>query len=123
MPRGPDSSRTWEGHPWWSRSSLNAFESPPGYLVAATRWATSPLYSRGLTVSSSEPNSFADGIGGRFTPGSWQSSLSRALLGTPSAVEDHAMQSAASQGGASKIKDSAAFSFDEPVCPIDRKST
>src|ERR1019366_5671075 len=43
-----------------------------------------------------------------------QSSLSRALLGTPRAVEDHAMQSAAFQGGASCIKDSAAFSFDEP---------
>src|ERR1019366_8807702 len=35
-------------------------------------------------------------------------------LGTGIAVEDHAMQSAAFQGGASCIKDSAAFSFDEP---------
>ena len=34
--------------------------------------------------------------------------------GTPRAVDDHAMQSAAFQGGASCIKDSAAFSFDEP---------
>ena len=83
-------------------------------FLAATRWPASPLHSRGLTISSSEPNSFAVRIGGRFRPGSWQSSLSRSLLGTRRAVEDHAMQSAAFQGGASCIKDSAAFSFDEP---------
>src|ERR1035438_7847735 len=84
-------------------------------LAGNSRWSASPLHSRGLTISSSEPNSFAVRIGGRFTPGSWQSKpLPRALLGTPRAVEDHAMQSAAFQGGASCIKDSAAFSFDEP---------
>ena len=105
VPRGPDSSRTREGHPWWSSSSINAFESPQGYLSVATGWSASPLHSRGLTISSSEPN-LAVRIGGRFTPGSWQSSLSRSLLGTPRAVEDHAMQSAAFQGGASCIKDS-----------------
>src|ERR1035438_4109425 len=77
-------------------------------LAGNSRWSASPLHSRGLTISSSEPNSFAVRIGGRFTPGSWQSSLSLALLGTPRAVEDHAMQSAAFQGGASCIKDSAA---------------
>src|ERR1019366_7086163 len=79
----------------WSSSGINAFESPQGHIVAATRWIASPLHSRGLTISSSEPNSFAVRIGGRFTPGSWQSSLSRALLGTPRAAENHAMQSAA----------------------------
>src|ERR1039458_7348732 len=115
LPRGPDSSRTREGHSRWSSCSVTAFEWPQGYLSAATRWSASPLHSRGLTISSSEPNSFAVRIGGRFTPGSWQSKpLPRALLGTPRAVEDHAMQSAAFQGGASCIKDSAAFSFDEP---------
>src|SRR5664279_3545406 len=36
------------------------------------------------------------------------------VSGTRRAVEDHAMHSAAFQGGASCIKDSAAFSFDEP---------
>src|ERR1019366_330277 len=116
LPRGPDSSRTREGHSRWSSCSVTAFEWPQGYLCAATGWSASPLHSRGLTISSSEPN-LAVRIGGRFTPGSLQSSLSRSLLGTPIAVEDHAMQSAAYQGGASCIKDSAAFSFDErQVC-------
>src|SRR5664280_2207610 len=114
LPRGPDSSRTREGHSRWSSCSVTAFEWPQGYLLAATGWSASPLHNRGLTISSSEPNSFAVRIGGSITPGSWQSSLSRSLLGTRRAVEDHAMQSAAFQGGASCIKDSAAFSFDEP---------
>src|ERR1019366_2498233 len=114
LTRGPDSSRTWEGHSRWSSCSVTAFEWPQGYLSAATGWSASPLHSRGLTISSSNPTSFAVGMGGRFPPGPWQSSLSRALLGTPRAVEDHAMQSAAFQGRASCIKDSAAFSFDEP---------
>ena len=39
------------------------------------------------------------------------------VSGTRRAVEDHAMQSAAFQGGASCIKDSAAFSFDERQLP------
>src|ERR1019366_3273939 len=91
--------------------------APGAFWIVTRHRSASPLHSRGLTISSSEPNSFADRIGGRFTPGSWQSSLSRSLLGTPRAVEDHAMQSAAFQGGASCIKDSEAFSFDEPqVC-------
>src|ERR1017187_8271655 len=76
LPRGPDSSRTWEGHSWWSSCSVTAVEWPQGYLSAATRWSASPLRSRGLTISSSKLTSAR--IGGRFTPGSWQtSSLSR----------------------------------------------
>src|SRR5664280_3862725 len=56
LPRGPDSSRTWEGHSRWSSCSVTAFEWPQGYLSAATGWSASPLHSRGLTISSSEPN-------------------------------------------------------------------
>src|SRR5664280_2130785 len=74
LPRGPDSSRTWEGHSRWSSCSVTAFEWPQGYLSAATGWSASPLHSRGLTISSSELNSFPVRIGDRFTPGSWQSS-------------------------------------------------
>src|ERR1019366_1694383 len=59
LPRGPNSSRTREGHSWWSSCSVTAVEWPQGYLPAATRWSASPLHSRGLTISNSELNSLA----------------------------------------------------------------
>ena len=74
VPRGPDSSRTWEEHSWWSSCGVSPFEWSQGYLVATTRWATSPIYGRGLTIFSSNLKLLAVRIGGRFTPGSWQSS-------------------------------------------------
>ena len=48
LPRRPDSSRTREGHSRWASSNISTFESPQGYLVAATRRVASPLYCRGL---------------------------------------------------------------------------
>src|ERR1039457_1765964 len=70
-------------------------------------------YSRGLTISSSELDSFAVRIGRRFTPGSWQSSLFHSFLGRAERSKTTPCKALLSSERASCIENSAAFSFDE----------
>src|SRR5215469_1302791 len=50
LPRGPNPSRSGEGHARRACCSIGISEREQDYLDAQTWWAASPLHSRGLSV-------------------------------------------------------------------------